>query len=339
MASDKNNSIFQTHIEDMRELQDRSLLTIVLESGILLLIDGVSLIGNLVICWAMFKNPRLHTVTNLYILSLAIADILMALIVMPASFGTLVTSRWPFGSAACNIQGSVILSLAFVSSLTIGLMSLNRYFRVVRPSTYRTWFTVNKSVSMILVAWGVVFVLVLLPVVCGWAFFVFRPKRSSCFMKITFPLANKTITATHLVLFVILPMITVFFSYFKVFVAVKRHTSVVVPSLQSANNSESTGITVEEIKITKVLFAIVLGFFICWSPVLIIEFFNTSLPHPSSLDRSVYLLCNYLWYTSAAINPIIYGAMNKPFRTEAVKVLPKSSRVRKQQSVADEHEV
>ncbi|XP_031556393.1 histamine H2 receptor-like [Actinia tenebrosa] len=338
MASVKNNSIFDIESEGMRELRDRTLLTIVLETGILLLIDGVSLIGNLVICCAMFKNPRLHTVTNLYILSLAITDIMMALIVMPASFGTLVTSRWAFGPVVCNIQGLVILSLAFVSSLTIGLMSLNRYFRVVRPNTYRLLFTVKKSVSMILIAWGVVFLFVLLPVVCGQAFFVFRPKRSSCFMKITIPLANKAVTASHLVLFVILPMITVFFSYSKVFIAVRRHSALVVPSLQTANESGATGITVEEIKITKVLFAIVLGFLICWCPVLIIEFFNTSLPDPSSLDRWVYLLCNYLWYTSAAINPIIYGAMNRPFRTEAVRVLSKASRARKQ-SLADEHEV
>lgn len=303
------------------ELQSRSLPAVAIESGLVLLVNVISLIGNTIICWVMFKRPLLHTITNMYILSLAITDVFMALTVMPFSFGVLVTSRWPFGSVVCNIQGSVVLILAFVSSSTVALMALNRYFRIVRPQSYRNWFTVNKSTCMIASVWGMVIVMVILPVVSGWASFRFYPQRSSCFMTFSSQNANKIFTALHLVPFVALPMAAIIICYLKILIKVRRHSATVFPSLQNTNGSSTTELTVEEINITRLLLTIVLGFTLCWIPVLVIEFVNTSRAKPGSLSRWVYLLYKYLWYCSAAINPIIYGALNRSFRKEAMRTI------------------
>ena len=67
-----------------------------------LTITMVCLIGNSLICIAVYRNARLRSSTNLYIVSLAISDIINAVIVMPFIVDVLITGKWPFGEAVCD---------------------------------------------------------------------------------------------------------------------------------------------------------------------------------------------------------------------------------------------
>lgn len=69
----------------------RSAEMVAFESTLIILIDLVAFVGNFLICLAIFRNTRLHTVANIYILALAISDTLMAGVVMPLSSGTIIT--------------------------------------------------------------------------------------------------------------------------------------------------------------------------------------------------------------------------------------------------------
>ena len=55
-------------------------------------------------CIDVYRNARLRTSTNLYIISLAISDIINAVIVMPFIGGVLITGKWPFGEAVCDFH-------------------------------------------------------------------------------------------------------------------------------------------------------------------------------------------------------------------------------------------
>jgi hypothetical protein len=74
-------------------------------------------------------------------------------------------------------------------------------------------------------------------------------------------------------------------------------------------------ITVEDIRITKTLFATVVGYLLCWMPVLLIEMIDLAFGE-ESLPRQVYIMFTMCGLSSSAINPIIYGVMNKTFRRE-----------------------
>jgi len=80
-------------------------------------------------------------------------------------------------------------------------------------------------------------------------------------------------------------------------------------------------LNVEEVKITKVLFASVLGFILCWGPIAIIDQVDSYTGQKVVIPRQVFLLYIYLGFGSCSINPFIYGVMNKAFRSEFVKVL------------------
>ena len=93
-------------------LVPRSTAQVVGESMIFLTIDLLAFSGNLLVCLAMYRNPRLRTTTNIYITTLAVSDILNSLIVQPLTVGTIMTGRWVAGSY--GLQGSRFLQSIFI---------------------------------------------------------------------------------------------------------------------------------------------------------------------------------------------------------------------------------
>ena len=73
-----------------------------------------------------------------------------------------------------------------------------------------------------------------------------------------------------------------------------------------------------ELRVTKLLFLVVLGFFVCWIPVIIIGL----LAHSSTVKLPNFApeLYTVLAFTSAVINPFIYGVANREFRQEFLRV-------------------
>jgi len=74
------------------------------------LLFGLSLItifGNLLVFYAIRTEKRLRTVSNLFILSLAFADLIVGFIVMPLSTVHILVGQWPFSIALCQTWLSI----------------------------------------------------------------------------------------------------------------------------------------------------------------------------------------------------------------------------------------
>ncbi|XP_010361407.1 G-protein coupled receptor 135 [Rhinopithecus roxellana] len=108
---------------------------------VLLLIFLLSSLGNCAVMGVIVKHRQLRTVTNAFILSLSLSDLLTALLCLPAAFLDLFTP--PGGSAPAAAAGpwrgfcaaSRFFSSCFgiVSTLSVALISLDRYCAIVRP--------------------------------------------------------------------------------------------------------------------------------------------------------------------------------------------------------------
>ena len=105
------------------------------------------------LCIDVYRNARLQTSTNLYIISLAISDIINAVIVMPFIVGVLITGKWPFGEAVCDFHAFFTLFSVYVSPTTMGLTAFNRYVRIVKPQNYPRIFTDTRSKIYITAVW------------------------------------------------------------------------------------------------------------------------------------------------------------------------------------------
>ena len=119
------------------------------------------------------------------------------------------------------------------------------------------------------------------------------------------------------VFYIAIPIGIISFAYYNIFKTIRKHN-------QEMNNTRQgvvLRLNVEEVKITKALFAAVLGFSICWGPIAVIDLVDSYSRHQLAVPRQVFLLYIYLGFGSSSINPVIYGVMNRAFREEFVRVL------------------
>lgn len=290
---------------------------VVLESALMIVINFMAFAGNLMVCWAVYRNQRLRTIPNIYVVTLAISDSLMAVLCMPMSIVLLITGQWPFSEAVCHFQGFFCFFCALYSLLLMTATAINRYFRVVKPSIYRRRFKVKSTIISVLV----------IALVAGFgagfssmtrlATFIVHYGKVICFMDFRTPQIDMAYMAFLDIVYIAIPIGIISFAYYTIFKTIKEHN-------RSFINTRQTGITslnVEEIRVTKALFATVLGFVLCWGPIAAIDMVSSFTEHKVTIPRRVFALYIYLGFGSCAINPVIYGVMNTSFRTEFLRVL------------------
>ena len=317
-----NTTIEGNPYEDLAStMKTRSTTNYVMETSLYVIINLMALLGNVLVCLVFYRNPRLRSVTYLYVLALAISDVAMATFCMPLVWGVLLVGEWRYPDAVCGMHGFAVLFLVFVSLQTIALLAFNRYCRVAKPWLFRRIFTRQFVIfSLVLVMFSAAFFLGL-PLVTGWGFFRFHSGKITCVLEFHHQITDKVYTGLLGLVFVIVPFAVITFCYTKVFFKVQKHRQQ-FSSIDARNkNTRGTRLSVEEIRITKTLFAIVLAFTLCWVPVFVIEF-TDSVTGNYSLPRRVYLLNAFLVSTSAAINPVIYGVLNRTFRMEYYRMWP-----------------
>ena len=157
------------------------MLKMISEMTILCFICLAAFIGNVSLFLIVYKNPNLRTITNMFILNLAAADILVSVLSMPVTMVTIVNGCWVFGHTACVVLGYFTILSFIASVMSLGMIAINRYFYIVKWNTYTITFAKTKA---LLYAAGVWFVSMFLasPPLFGWAEYRFIPGKSYCFV-------------------------------------------------------------------------------------------------------------------------------------------------------------
>ena len=127
----------------------RGTTLIIVESCIFVLLNIAALVGNSLVCLAFYRNRSLRTVSNYFVLSLAITDLSMAVLVMPLRIASTIATKGIVNDLICKLTDFFTLILAGVSLLTVVLLTINRYVRVVRPELYAHIFSKKRSVAMV----------------------------------------------------------------------------------------------------------------------------------------------------------------------------------------------
>lgn len=304
-------------------LRPRPTVQVAFESMIFLIIDLLAFTGNLLVCLAMYRNPRLRTTTNIYITALALSDIGSSLIVQPMTVGTLMTGQWVADYEGCKIHGFFNLFFGYVSIQTMALTAVNRYFRVVKAKYYKKIFGTKKSIIYIVALWGCMSVIVWLPPTANLSMYMFFSDNAVCAqVSLTSEVASVVFEA---IFFNVLPLSIIIFSYYNVSKTIRQHNASVATTLhsnQGGSGGGSSSLSVEEIRITRTLFALVVAFVLCTFPAYtIFGLLRLQVAKLESVPRPLSLTANALIFISSAINPFLYGVMNKPFRQEFKEIL------------------
>uniref|UniRef100_A0A4W6EZT9 G-protein coupled receptors family 1 profile domain-containing protein n=1 Tax=Lates calcarifer TaxID=8187 RepID=A0A4W6EZT9_LATCA len=253
--------------------------------------------GNLLVIISIIYFKQLHTPTNYLILSLAVADLLVGVVVLPFSMILSVSSYWQLENLLCKVRGSFDIFLCASSILNLCFISVDRYYAVCQPLRYKTKINVRVVVIMILVSWTVSI---------GIGVTILGPKQGHNRRCALFQNTHSTITGAVFAFY--LPAIIMSIIYLKILMVAWRQA-------RSIQNTTKTGATVSktERKATKTL-AIVMGvFLICWTP-----FFLCITIHPLrnyTIPVPVIETFKWLGWSNSVFNPCVYAFFYSWFRS------------------------
>ncbi|GFS82439.1 pyrokinin-1 receptor [Nephila pilipes] len=151
--TEEDEGNFSTYIFDFGPKRD-SLSSVIPMTVIYVVILITGLFGNICTCVVIIRNKHMRTVTNYYLFSLAVSDLLLLIVGLPQEL-YLLWNKYPyvFGEAFCIIRGYTAEMSTYASILTITLFTLERYLAICHPLRTHTMSKLSRAIYMIIGVW------------------------------------------------------------------------------------------------------------------------------------------------------------------------------------------
>lgn len=307
---------------------------VILASVILGLLTIGTIFGNGLVCLAFQKIRTLRTVTNYFVVSLSVADLLVGFVSMPLWF-TSITFGWPDVSKNYEIYVLWLcldIASATASIMNLAVISIDRFYAITSPLKYPIYSTKKRACVYIVLVWA-------------YALGVASIRAT--------PFFGKWYSYFVAIASFFIPLPVMVYCYLRIFKVARFHAAKIrkleklithaqkqderqpltsITTLQGTTLvPASTGYSKQrfrsEMKAAKTL-AIVMGAFIlCWTPYIITLLIDVSCDGCIPFTKLKFLarLVKWLHYSNSLLNPIIYAVLNKGFRDGFMKVLCKQS--------------
>ncbi|XP_029426383.1 histamine H2 receptor isoform X2 [Nannospalax galili] len=275
-------------------------------SVILTILILITVAGNVVVCLAVSLNRQLRSLTNCFIVSLAVTDLLLGLLVLPFSAIYQLSFKWSFGQVFCNIYTSLDVMLCTASILNLFMISLDRYCAVTDPLRYPVLVTpVRVAISLVFI-WVISITLSFLSIHLGWNSRN-GTSRGNDTLKCKVQVNEVYGLVDGLVTFY-LPLFIMCITYYRIFKIAREQAK------RINHISPWKAATIREHKATVTLAAVMGAFIICWFPYFT-AFVYRGLRGDDAINEVIEAIVLWLGYANSALNPILYAALNRDFRT------------------------
>ncbi|XP_041663615.1 trace amine-associated receptor 13c-like [Cheilinus undulatus] len=286
-------------------LPEALLLHVVLSS-----ISLLTVALNLLVIISVSHFRQLHTPTNILLLSLAVSDFLVGLLLMPVEI-LLNTSCWFFGDFICSLYSYVSFIITSASIGDMVLISVDRYVAICDPLRYSSRITERRVKLCVCLCW-------LSSVFYNSLFLkddLHQPGRfNSCVGECVIFLDFIEGTV-DLVLSFIAPITAIIVLYMRVFIVAVSQARAMRSHITAVSLQLSLNLPVKksELKAARTLGVLVVVFLICFCP-----YYSLSLV--SVVSDSFVSFVVFLFYFNSCLNPLIY-AMFYPWFRKAVKLI------------------
>ena len=136
--------------------------------SLLIFIIFMSISGNILVCVAIYTDRRLRKLGNLFLASLALADLFLASLVMTFAVANDLLGYWPFGESFCEIWIASDVMCCTSSIINLCAISLDRFIHIKDPLRYENWMTKKVILSSVTAIWLVSALVSFLPISLGW---------------------------------------------------------------------------------------------------------------------------------------------------------------------------
>ncbi|XP_049779597.1 octopamine receptor beta-3R-like [Schistocerca cancellata] len=128
-----------------------------------------AVLGNALVIISVIRHRKLRIITNYYVVSLALADLLVALCAMTFNASVELTGgTWLFGYFMCDVWNSLDVYFSTASILHLCCISVDRYYAIVRPLEYPVTMTQRTVGLMLANVWLLPALISFTPIFLGW---------------------------------------------------------------------------------------------------------------------------------------------------------------------------
>ncbi|XP_062944206.1 histamine H2 receptor [Cynocephalus volans] len=267
----------------------------------------ITIAGNVVVCLAVGFNHQLRSLTNCFIMSLAVTDLLLGLLVLPFSAIYQLSCKWDFGKVLCNIYTSLDVMLSTASILNLFTISLVRYCAVTDPLRYPVLVTPVRVAICLVFIWAISIILSFLSIHLGWNSRneTSRDNQNTPKCKVQ---VNEVYGLVDGLVTFYLPLLIMCITYYRIFKIARDQAK----RINHMGSWHAT--TIREHKATVTLAAVMGAFIICWFPYFT-TFVYRGLKGDDAVNEVFEAIVLWLGYANSALNPILYAALNRDFRT------------------------
>nr|XP_008534905.1 PREDICTED: adenosine receptor A2a [Equus przewalskii] len=298
-----------------------SLVYIMVELAIALL----AILGNMLVCWAVWLNSNLQNVTNYFVVSLAAADIAVGVLAIP--FAITISTGFCAACHGCLFIACFVLVLTQSSIFSLLAIAIDRYIAIRIPLRYNGLVTGTRAKGVIAVCWVLSFAIGLTPML-GWNnchhWGEGENQSQGCGEGQVACLFEDVVPMNYMVYYnffacVLVPLLLMLGVYLRIFLAARRQLKQMEPQPLPGERARST--LQKEVHAAKSL-AIIVGLFaLCWLPLHIINcftFFCPECPHaPLWLMYPAIILSHF----NSVVNPFIYAYRIREFRHTFHKII------------------
>ncbi|XP_074910972.1 adenosine receptor A3-like [Buteo buteo] len=262
-----------------------------------------AVVGNALVIWAVKLNPALQKTTFFYIVSLALTDIAMGILVMPLA--VMVSLGVTIHFYSCLFVCCLMMIFSHTSILSLLAIAVDRYLRVKLPTRYRTAVT-KKRICVILGLCWLLSVLVGLVPMLGWNQHV----GSSSYIECRYLAVMRMDYVVYFSFFtwILLPLLIMCALYTKIFY-------IMWIKLSPSSASPPGGGTVcgKEYKMAKYLSLILFLFAVSWLPLGILNCILYFCPS-CTIPQPLMYLGILLSHANSAMNPVVYAFKIQKFK-------------------------
>ncbi|KXJ79017.1 hypothetical protein RP20_CCG002670 [Aedes albopictus] len=288
----------------------------------------LGIFGNVLVCYVVFRNKAMQSVTNLFITNLALSDILLCVLAVPFTPSYTFFGRWIFGKVICHTVPLAQGCSVYISTLTLTSIAIDRFFVIIYP--FHPRMKLSTCITIIVLIW-IFSMLVTLPYglymshhddTNGTLANETLPENRTFYCEELWPEDMRKVfsIATSILQFV-LPFIIMAICYICVSIKLNDRART-KPGSKTTRREEAE--RDRKKRTNRMLIAMVAIFGISWLPLNLVNMSNDFYSELNDWPyyNLLFFIAHLIAMSSTCYNPFLYAWLNDNFRKEFKQVLP-----------------
>ncbi|KAI1730921.1 7 transmembrane receptor (rhodopsin family) domain-containing protein [Ditylenchus destructor] len=270
---------------------------------------------NLLVIFVILVRPYMRSITNVYMISLCLADFIYLANLTLVAATQLNDKSWPFSSFMCTIYHGTETTGKYASVMFVVLLAADRYCAMCKTNWCARYRNYRTAIVISLVAWTAAIVVASPLYAFSHVALMRLPKAQHihriCIAKWPSSHAARWYITFSSILIFALPLVLILFCYYHILNKLREALKGCKRMRRGTNSKQPYH------RVTRLVLWVIVFHVICWSPFWLFNVFSSifRLRITTQFDRVVVNIIHLFPYVNCALNPLIYAIQAENFRT------------------------